>query len=370
MMTTFFLAAAVVYVGEILWLTWGLRRTARSRAAAGSEPTVSIIVAARNEEERISDCLRSLAALHYPPERLEIVVVDDRSTDRTAEIVRQFCQEHPAIRTVTSGLPEGSLQGKANALVYGIESSRGEILMFTDADCSVPPTWVEKTVGYFDGATGVVGGFTLLDAERAFEGMQQIDWLFLFGIASSTAGWNTPLTVIGNNLSVRRSAYDAVGGYRNIPFSVTEDYTLVQAILRTTQFKVQFPLDAGTLVHSKACQNWRQLYRQKQRWVVGGLDMVLEGLLIMGVGWVYRLALIICWAFVDPLLFTLVAAGVLCSELFYVSAPLRRFSSLGSLRYFPAFQAYYLPLVLLSPLIALISKNIVWKERTHRKHAL
>ncbi len=367
MMTFLFLAAASAYLCELLWFRRGLRKGDASRTVPGLEPTVSVIVAARNEEDRITDCLRSLAALEYPPEKIEIIIVDDRSTDRTAAIIRQFSSLYPAVRCVTSGAPEGNLQGKANAILHGIEASKGEILMFTDADCKVPPSWVRETVPYFDDATGVVGGFTLLDAGRPFEGMQQLDWIFLIGVASSAAGWNIPVTAIGNNLSIRRSAYDAVGGYREVPFSVTEDYALVQAILRKTNFKVQFPVNARTVVQSKACQSWKQLFRQKQRWVVGGLDMVPRGVFMMLVGWIYRFLLVASWPFVDSFFFVGVVALVMWCELLYLALPLQRFGSLRSIRFFPVFELYYLPLVLCSPFIAWISRNIVWKERTHRK---
>jgi cellulose synthase/poly-beta-1,6-N-acetylglucosamine synthase-like glycosyltransferase len=266
-----------------------------------------------------------------------------------------------------SGPPAGTLHGKANALQHGIAASGGEILMFTDADCRVPRTWVKETVSRFDPGTAVVGGFTLLDARTPFEGMQQLDWIMLFGVAASAAGWGSPLTAIGNNLSVRRSAYDACGGFAGIPFSVTEDYALVQAILRTTRMNVRFPLSPGALVASKPCGSFWQLYRQKQRWVVGGLDMVFRGLLIMAFGWIYRALLVIGWAFV-PLPWYLGAVAVIIAlEAMFLARPLRAFGAIASLRHLAAFQLYYLPYVLLTPLVAMLSKDVVWKERTLTK---
>lgn len=367
MITSLFLAAAAAYFLELLWLLRGLVRADRARRAPAFEPTVSVVVAARNEEDRIAECLATLVTLDYPASKLEILVVDDRSTDRTGEIIDGFARQHPSIRKIVSGTPKGNLRGKANALFHGIAVSTGEILMFTDADCRVKPSWVRSTVGFFDESTGVVGGFTLLDARGPFQGMQQLDWMFLFGIASSAAGWGLPLTAIGNNLSVRRAAYLAAGGYEGIPFSVTEDYALVQAILRSTPYGVQFPMNPSGVVSSKACANAAQLFRQKQRWGVGGLDMVLRGLIIMAVGWVYRAFFLAGCLVVDPLIFISTALVILALEMLYLAMPLKEFGSLSSLRHFPAFQAYYLPYVLLMPLIAMLSKNVVWKERTLTK---
>src|SRR5262249_33713215 len=151
-------------------------------------------------------------------EKLEAVIVNDGSTDRTREIAEEMARSHTWMKVISTHHGEGNLLGKTNAVSAGIDISRGEILMFTDADCTIPPEWVREAVKCFDEKAGIVGGFTILESHRTFEGMQALDWIFLFGVSSATAGWGIPLTAIGNNLSVRRSSYDATGGFRNIPF--------------------------------------------------------------------------------------------------------------------------------------------------------
>jgi cellulose synthase/poly-beta-1,6-N-acetylglucosamine synthase-like glycosyltransferase len=169
--------------------------------------------------------------------------------------------------------------------------------------------------------------------------------------------------VIGNNLAVRRSAYDMTGGYRNIPFSVTEDYALVQAILKKSALEVRFPVDPRTVVTSKACPTWKQLYRQKQRWGVGGLDMIPRGKFIMLVGWACRVSLLVGF-FLSPLPLVLAAAGCLVlTDLQFLWKPLRRLGRTGYLKYFPAFEVYFFFYVLLIAIVAYFSRGVVWKER-------
>lgn len=361
---TILVIATVAYVLEFLFLRMGLDRSDRLKKNPGYAPSVSIIVAARNEEQYIESCLNSLTQLEYPREKLEIIVVNDRSTDRTSEIIEPFAERYPFIKMFSTRQEEGNLRGKTNAVAHGISVSSGEILMFTDADCTVPRKWVQETVQYFDEKTGVVGGFTVLNANRMFEGIQNLDWIFLFGLASATAGWKIPLTVIGNNLSVRRSAYDATGGYEKIPFSVTEDYSLVQSILKHTGLEVRFPLNPETVVLSSACRTWKQLYRQKQRWGVGGLDMVLRGIIIMSIGWLVKLALIIGIFSVSlPVWFTALACK-LFMDVRFLWKPLKRFGSASPLKYFLFFELYFTVYVLIIPFIAMFSKKIVWKERS------
>jgi cellulose synthase/poly-beta-1,6-N-acetylglucosamine synthase-like glycosyltransferase len=357
------LTAAILYVILVVFLKMGLARASRIDGHDSYEPTISIIVPARNEEAHLGECLRSLTEIDYPKDKLQVIIVNDGSLDRTKEIAEDIVRRYSWMELVNTRQSEGNLKGKSNALSAGIDASRGEILMFTDADCTVLRSWAHETARYFDEGTGVVGGYTLLDANRPFEGVQALDWIFLFGLAASTAGWNIPLTVIGNNLAVRRSAYAATGGYRNIPFSVTEDYALVQAMLEKSRIRVRFPVNPRTLVNSKPCQTWKQLYRQKQRWGVGGLEMVFWGMVIMSIGWAFRLAIILS-CFLGAPGITLAAAVCLgLSDLYFLWMPLRRFGRLNYLKYFLPFELYFSVYVLLIPIVAKLSKNVVWKER-------
>lgn len=356
-------AITLVYLTEMILFRRGLDRADAYERNLNYQPTVSVIVAARNEEANISASIASLAELDYPSEKLEIIVVNDGSTDTTVEVVREWSQKNPRVKFVNAKPGTGELRGKANALAQGIEQSKGEILMFTDADCTAPKTWVRETVSYYTDGVGVVAGFTYLRTATAFQGIQGIDWFMLFGAAATTAAWNIPLTAVGNNLSVRRSAYDAVGGYRKLPFSVTEDYTLVQAIWQQTRQKIHYPLNVETLVESKPCPNWKTLFRQKQRWGVGGMDMVLRGLLIMSVHTLMHLAVIIGLFMVTPSLLVGSIAAKVLADFYFLWKPINVFKKLFLIKYFLLFEIYYSIYELLLPLVTVLSRKVVWKER-------
>jgi len=114
-------------------------------------PSVSVVVAAYDAAAVVGDCLRSLAALAYSKDRLEIIVVDNQSHDDTAAIVRAF---GPAVV-----LTSEARRGAAAARNRGIAEARGEIVAFTDADCVVDPEWLAELVtGLRDPAVGIAGG--------------------------------------------------------------------------------------------------------------------------------------------------------------------------------------------------------------------
>ena len=363
MIETALAIGAAAYAVEFLLLRTGLKRGGLSRGEETQEPHVSVVVAARDEEQHIGDCLDSLLRLQYPPEKLEIIVVNDRSADRTLEIAQERRRSHPQITVITASPGEGNLRGKTNAVARGIEAYRGDILMFTDADCTVPPAWVKETVRSFEGRAGIVGGFTMLEARRPFEGVQALDWIFLFGIASAASGLGMPLTAVGNNLAVRREAYRSTGGYKNIPFSVTEDYSLVRSILKRGEHTLRFPINPAAVVRSKACQTWKQLFRQKQRWGVGGFDMVAGGKIIMAIGWFLPAALLLGAGQAAPGVWAGAAACKVLTDLYFLWKPLKSFKALYLLKYFFLFELYFPLYVVAMPFVALLSRNVVWKER-------
>jgi cellulose synthase/poly-beta-1,6-N-acetylglucosamine synthase-like glycosyltransferase len=367
MLTICIIASVILYAVELLLLIIGLWRADRSEPVGEYEPSVSIIVAARNEEESIGDCLASILDIDYPVEKFEIIAVNDGSTDKTVEIMNSFAGKHPHCKIIHTKPSKGNLRGKTNALSQGISASTGEIIMFTDADCRVPPMWVRETVRRFDDQTGIVGGYTLLRGTKPFHGIQALDWLFLFSLASSTIGWGIPLTVIGNNLSIRRKSYDTTGGFEKIPFSVTEDYALVQAIIRSSEYRVKFPINEKTLIRSKPCSTWRDLYRQKERWGVGGLDMVFIGFIIMAISYLAKILLLI-GIFTMPVMLTICLFLIMfLAEFAFILKPIVRFKTYYLLKYIPLFFIYLLSYVLVLPFMVAFSRHIVWKARTISK---
>jgi cellulose synthase/poly-beta-1,6-N-acetylglucosamine synthase-like glycosyltransferase len=364
MVEILFFAVVALYILELLLFRRGLTISSRTQAYDGYEPTVSIVIAARNEEHQILSCLRSLTAIEYPAEKLEIVIVDDFSTDRTSEVVERFIAGMGHIRLLKSPPEAGNLRGKTNAIAEGIRRTSGEIIMSTDADCSVSPGWVRGTVKHFSEEMGIVGGFTILTCHNVFHGVQALDWLYLFGIASATAGLGIPLTAIGNNLSFRRAAYMDTGGYEVIPFSVTEDYSLVQTIIQKTRYGLSFPLEPGAIVTSGACDSLSQLIRQKERWGVGALDMIPSGMVIVALGWILRFVLIAGLLYL-PLPMSLGAlALVLAADYLFLSKVFGLLPFKHVRKHFIPFEIYLTIYGLIIPFLALGSRNVIWKERT------
>ncbi len=328
------------------------------------QPTVSVIVAARNEEGKIRRSLNSLAQLDYPTSKLEIILVDDQSNDLTGGIMMDYAERFSNFKVIQVKEETAGLRGKANAINLGIEYARGELIFLTDADCVVPRSWIRAMANQYKEDVGLVAGYTLLDSEGWFGGIQSLDWALLHTIAAGGVGLRKPLSCFGNNLTFRRQAYEQVGGFRGVPFSVTEDLVLFTAITRRTKWNYTYSITTKTLVWSLPCSTWQELFQQKRRWVVGGLGLGLKGFLILGLG--FSISLFLC---LGPLFgLGLVSCGVLwglklMADAVFLSIPLKRLNALSLMKYFPAFEIYFSSYVLTIPFLMLTGRKVKWKGR-------
>lgn len=325
-------------------------------------PAATVLVAARDEEENILRCMESLSRLKYPKRQLEIIILDDGSSDSTPEIVKAFIENKSHFKYVRITDTIGQLQGKANALAQGVHKAAGEIILTTDADCVVSETWAATLASYYTDDVAMVMGYTSQRIYGPFSGMQHLDFIYLLVVAAGIINAGLPLSCIGNNMSYRKKAYLDVGGYEGLPFSVTEDSALLKAIDNLKQYKIIYPMDKDAHVVSEPVENYTKLYRQKKRWAVGGLNVILRGFVSMSTTFAVHIAL-----FAVPFLFTPVI-GILTALKFIgdfvlLYLPLKKLGLTGTLKYFPVFELYYTIYVIVLPFIMLGKKEVIWKGR-------
>lgn len=276
--------AAVLLVLHLLQVALLLQGRWQSRAlprdatiASDVWPTVSIIIAARDEEAEIEAALRSVLQLDYPA--LEVIVVNDRSTDRTGEVLERMRGQHPQLNVVTiTDLPAGWL-GKNNALAQGVRHAQGDWLLFTDADIVFDPLTLKRAL-----ALACKDGRDHLAITPAIRSssfwINMLVALFARNFALFIRPWKardpkSPCHVgIGAFNLVRRSAYETVGGHATIRLRPDDDVKLGK-ILKLAGFRqeVVFGVDALTL----------QWYTS-----IGGMTRGLEKNVLAGVD--YRFA--------------------------------------------------------------------------------
>lgn len=332
------------------------------------QPTVSILVAARNEENNLPACLESLENLNYPVDKMEILIINDRSEDNTKNIALNYGKKNSHFQLLDIENDIRGLKGKIHALCQGIEKTSGEIILITDADCIVPSNWVDSFVRYFDDDVGMCGGMTLLSKpkqkEKFFNRLQALDWIYLQSIAAGSCQVGFPVSILGNNFAFRRSAYQDVGGFRQLGFSVTEDMKLLQAIHQTKKWKIKYPLQNDTAIYSKPVDSIMQFYSQRKRWVLGGKKSHWWGFVIMSVSFITHL-IALCAVFpgywVVPVFVAL--SLLFAADFSLIIRMLRRFKRDYLWLYIFPFEIYYTLYSIVFALVYFTGSNVKWKNR-------
>ena len=197
-----------------------------------TEPTISAIIPARNEESAIADCIRSVA---LQPEVLEILVVNDQSTDRTAEIVRTLMTEIPQLSLFeTSDLPAGWV-GKNNAVWLGAQQAKGKWLLFTDADAVLSEGATAQAFRLAEENSAALVSFSPEQTLKTWYEKALIPFVYCrlarkFSYTDVNDPKSSAAAANGQFLLVQRTTYDAVGGHASVAGEVLEDVALARRV--------------------------------------------------------------------------------------------------------------------------------------------
>jgi glycosyltransferase involved in cell wall biosynthesis len=211
---------------------------------------VSVIIPTLNEEKMIGKCLESLAASSYPPDRFEVILVDNGSTDHTLEITQSFSDRLRVSILERRGV---NISGLRN---FGAATAKGDVLAFVDADCSIPANWFEKALRHLESEhAGVIGG--------DYEIPKGSSWVarVWFEIAFATTDGEVTFVPSGNML-MKSSTFKQIGGF-NETLKTSEDCELCFRA-REAGFPVRLIREIA-VVHWGTPQTLRAFYR-KQVW--------------------------------------------------------------------------------------------------------
>lgn len=347
---------------HVIMLIGIIANSKRPAAAAGYVPTVSIVICAKDEEDSIEECIKSLLILNYPKEKLEVVLVNDRSADRTKEIMLKYTSQNPSLKYFEVTEPHHKLKGKANALAQALKIATGEIIFTTDADIKVNRNWISEVMKYYDKDTGVVAGYSVVEPKSLFWGVQSADWLYLLSVASGGDGVGVPISCVGNNMSYRKSAYDKTGGYEELPFSITEDFMLLQKIHKIG-YKTSFPVNDDTKNITLPCLSVKQLLRQKKRWAAGGIGELNFGILVGAFSWLTGAVILSGWAFLDIRTYIAFFVTKLVMDAAFLFPAVKEFKMYKVYLYMVFFELYFAVYVMITSAMLAVDRKVIWKDQ-------
>lgn len=223
---------------------------------------VSLIVPARDAAGTIVPLLQDLHAQRYPKEYLEVLVVDDHSSDGTAQTVRGMMRNWPQLR-----LLEAMGKGKKDAIAQAVAAANGEWVLLTDADARCGPLRVARIVRELrDPDVDLL----VLPVETRADGgvvqrIQSDEQAALLGVAAGTALGGMPVLVNGANMAFNKAAFRVVGGYDGDRWASGDDMFLLRRMLKARR-NVRYLLDPEVVVTVKAEPTLGAFWRQRLRW--------------------------------------------------------------------------------------------------------
>lgn len=239
------------------------------------KPSVSVIVPLRNEEKDAQATLDALLAQDYSGE-WEILCVDDRSTDRTAIILKDYAEKNSHLHLIQIPLDAPSVTSpKKRALAAGFAAAKGEILLTTDADCMAPQGWIRSMAECFTEEIGIVQGPKrirhLSGRHQWISRYQEHEVFGLVSIEAATFALGRPMIASAPSLAYRKELYEKVGGFQGLEDSISgDDDMLVRKMQQEKKWQVRYNPSRDACVTTSPVTSWVALIQQRARWASNG----------------------------------------------------------------------------------------------------
>lgn len=248
-----------IYLGLLVYLIIGWAKLKKPFInKTNFKTTVTILIAARNEEEKIHLTIEDILKQTYPKHLTEIIIVDDHSTDKTSDIIKSYESRGVKLLQLKEDKPLNSYKKKA--ISEAIKLSTGELMVATDADCRMGIKWLESIVGYYEqeNLVFISAPVTYFEEKSLFERLQTLEFGYLIGIGAAFIGQGRASNCNGANLAYRKDVFYDVGGFAGIDdIASGDDELLLQKVAKRYPNRIGFlkHFDSVVFTHAKHTVN-------------------------------------------------------------------------------------------------------------------
>ncbi len=367
-----------IYAVLMIFYRYGWKSLKKANALSNDLPKVSLIVSLRNEEHNISNLVNCIKNQSYAENKLEVICINDHSTDNTLELLLSEKNKWSKLNVVNL---EEKERGKKMAIQKGVYLSTGEIIITTDADCVFNKEWINSMVKYFANPTThlVAGPVEFEKEESFFYKLQDLEFLSLIGAGAASIGVNQPMYANGANLAYRRSTFLKVDPFDNSKSPSGDDVFLVHAIKSNYSKSIAFAKDHNAIVKTKSKKSLTSFFNQRKRWasktiyyhdiftlLIGSL-VFLTNLVILFflLGFIFSLfsPYISIIDFALPLLFLIFYKS--CFDGFLLYSVLAFFKRKYLIKWLIPLQIIY-PLYIISVSLLSVTFSFEWKQRLYK----
>ncbi len=257
-------------------------------------PSVSVVVALKNEESNVVSLVENLTRLEYPG-NMEVILMEDHSDDNTYTKLLGCCPSHFHIRKCTGN-------GKKRAIESGVQLSSSEWIAVTDADCEIPKTWLKEMISATHEDTQMVlGPVFIKPQEKDVLGIQNMEFLGLQGATAGSAAINSPISANGANMLFRRDVFLELEPYKdNENLRTGDDQYLMMAIHENYPVGVTYALNKEAIIHTHPVTQFKKYWEQRIRWASKGstykqTEIIAVGLVVFLTSLIAVEALVFGW---------------------------------------------------------------------------
>ena len=261
------------YIGMVGYFLLGwLKLKTHKTSITDPSTKVSVILIARDESENIGILLSDLLAQDYNKDQYQIILVDDGSTDGTADIARSFKSEQIRVLTLqhyfTPAMVGNSFKKKAIELA--MRFAGGDLILMTDADCRVGNKWISTMVDYYEttGHKMISGPVCFKCSNNIFESFQGLDFLTMVGIGAATLANKFPVMCNGANMAFERKTFFELGGFNGVSAHASgDDVFLLHKVANKYPESVSFLKSRDAIVSTRPESKIGSFIQQRIRWV-------------------------------------------------------------------------------------------------------
>jgi cellulose synthase/poly-beta-1,6-N-acetylglucosamine synthase-like glycosyltransferase len=256
---------------------------------------VSILIAARNEEEKIHLTIEDILAQKYPKELMEIIIVDDHSTDNTSKIIASYAKD--GVKLIQLNEAEALNSYKKKAISEAIKLSKGELIVATDADCRMDNLWLANVVAmYQTGHWNLISSPVVYFEEKSFfERIQTLEFLYLIGLGAAGIGNKMPTTCNGANMAYKKDVFLALDGFKGIDdLASGDDELFLHKVAKAYPGTIGFCKSYDAIVYTHGKENLKEFMKQRKRWASKTVKYDNNALVLVAVSiWLFNLSLAI-----------------------------------------------------------------------------
>jgi cellulose synthase/poly-beta-1,6-N-acetylglucosamine synthase-like glycosyltransferase len=331
---------------------------------------ISIIIPFRNEEENIIANLKSIESQFYPPDKFEVIYVNDFSEDNSLELLKKNIKKNN-IRVMSVPDDFSKNAHKKRAVRFGIENAKGMIIVTTDADCVHAEEWLKSLMQSFDPVTGFVSGPVEFETDNGlFSEFQKLEFAGLVLCGAGLIGSGHPTICNAANIAYRKKVFDEVGGFKDqMNLSSGDDELLMQKIAKDSDFKVKFCIDKKSIVRTFPNKTIGDFYQQRKRWASKGLfysdkSLVLK-LILIYLFYVGLAAQIILGLTLQPIFLLLLLSSLILKVIFefrIISKGKELLFNDLRLKFLFIAEIFQIPYIIFTGLVGAFG-NYLWKSR-------